>query len=230
MGINEKLLSIYRDRWTSLSENLKKLEPSKYANPFILSFDNAKYESADIRVMIFGQETKGWLNKDGLLETVDEASLRYHSFFCLENFYKGYGVSSFWKAFRFFSKEIQSANPDKEIYFSWNNINKIGKFEGTGTDLEVEKIEREFFSVIKSEVELFKPDIVIFLTGPNRDSNIRYHFEDAEFVSVDPTIKDRAMAKVKSQYLPENTIRLYHPSYFGGFNKLRKQAVSLITE
>ena len=53
MGINEKLLSIYRDRWTSLSENLKKLEPSKYANPFILSFDNAKYESADIRVMIF---------------------------------------------------------------------------------------------------------------------------------------------------------------------------------
>ena len=82
MGINEKLLSIYRDRWTSLGENLRKLEPSKYANPFILSFDNAKYESADIRVMIFGQETKGWLNKDGLLETVDEASLSYHSFFC----------------------------------------------------------------------------------------------------------------------------------------------------
>ena len=95
------MLPIYRDKWTSLSENLKKLAPSKYANPFILSFDNAKYESADIRVMIFGQETKGWLNKDGLLETVDEASLSYHSFFCLENFYKGYGRSSFWKAFRF---------------------------------------------------------------------------------------------------------------------------------
>lgn len=230
MDINEKLLNIYRDKWANLSKNLKKLELSKYANPLLLSFDNARYESADIRVMIFGQETKGWLNKNGLLDNVDDASSRYHNFFCLGNFYKGYGRSSFWKAFRFFSKEIQNANPDKNIYFSWNNINKIGKFEGAGIDSEVEKIEREFFSVIKSEVDLFKPDIVIFLTGPSRDSNIRYHFEDAEFISIDSTIKSRSMAKIKSQYLPENTIRLYHPSYFGGFNKLRKQAVSLVTE
>lgn len=230
MNINEKLLNIYRDKWTSLSDNLNKLHPSKYANPFILSFDNAKYSSADIRVMIFGQETKGWINEGGLLKTADEASSRYYQFFCLEEFYQGYGRSSFWRAFRFFSKEIQSANSDKNIYFSWNNINKIGKFKGTGIDSEVEKLEREFFSVIKSEVDLFKPDIVIFLTGPSRDSNIKYHFEDAEFISIDSTVKTRAMAKVKSQYLPENTIRLYHPSYFGGFNKLRKRAVSLVTE
>ena len=229
MNINEKLLSIYHNKWQALSENLQNLKLSQYANPLILSFDNKRYESADIRVMIFGQETKGWLNGDGSLKTIDEASSRYYSFFCLEKFYKGYGRSSFWKAFRLFDKEIRKANPDKKIYFSWNNINKIGRLEGTGTDPEVEKIEKEFFSVVRSEVELFEPDIVIFLTGPSRDSKIRHHFEDAEFISVDSTLEKRAIAKVKSQYLPEKTIRLYHPSYFGGFNKVRKKAISLIT-
>ena len=228
MSVNEQFLSVYREKWTDLSDNIEKL--SDYSNPLLLFFDEEKYKSSDIHVMIFGQETKGWIDKDNLLGTPEEVSSVYQNFFCLENFYKGYGRSSFWKAFRFFQKEIQIANPDKSIYFSWNNINKIGKSEGVGINFKAEKIEREFFSVIVSEVELSKPDVVIFLTGPNRDCSILHHFEDAEFISIDSEIKTRALAKVKSQFLPKNTIRIYHPSYFGGFNKLRKIAVSLITK
>ena len=228
MSINEHLLSIYREKWTSLSKNLEDI--SDYSNPLLIYFYEEKFKSADIRVMIFGQETKGWISKDNLLNTPKEVSNIYQNFFCLEKFYKGYGRSSFWKAFRFFQNEIKMAHPNKNIYFSWNNINKIGRAEGTGINSNVEKVEREFFSVITSEVKLFKPDIVIFMTGPSRDSRIKFHFEDAEFISVDSAIKTRALAKVKSQFLPENTIRIYHPSYFGGFNKLRRLAISLITK
>ncbi len=228
MSINHELLDIYNQKWNDLYDSLKDLDSKLYANPFLIAFNEREYEQADLKVMIFGQETKGWLSKEGLLESPELITSRYYNFFCLKKFYKGYGRSSFWRAFRFFQKELKTAYPNKNIYFSWNNINKIGKRKGTGFSLDTEKIEREYLPVIVAEVELFKPDIVIFLTGPNRDSRISHHFHDAEFLSVDEFTPVRALAKVKSTLLPEKTIRIYHPSYYSGYNKVRSLAASLL--
>ncbi len=230
MDINESVLNIYRENWNGLRSSLGLLSTDKYTNPFLLAFDEEQLKSSDMRVMIFGQETKGWGDRFGIIDNPKDVIAMYDRFFCQKKFYGGYGKSSFWKAFRYFEKKIQASFTDKKIYFSWNNINKVGKSKGkTGVNSEVRDIERENFSVIFSEVEAFKPDIVIFLTGPSRDSDILHHFKDAVFSSVTSDIKTRALAKVKSKSLPKQTIRMYHPTYFGGFNKVREHAVEEIT-
>ncbi|MBV35636.1 MAG: hypothetical protein CMP47_09305 [Rickettsiales bacterium] len=229
MSINQKLHSLYADNWASLQEKLKPLNPRKYTNPFLITFDEELLEKSDLKVMIFGQETKGWGDRFGILDTPEAVIAMYDKFFCQKNFYGGYGTSSFWKAFKYFEKKLQKAHPDKNVYFSWNNINKIGKSNGkTGVSKEARAIEREAFSVISYEVKVFEPDIVIFLTGPNRDGDIKHHFNDAEFTLLDPKSDIRKLAKVSSNFLPVRTIRMYHPSYYGGFNGIRESALGAI--
>jgi hypothetical protein len=179
--------------------------------------------------MIFGQETKGWGDRFGMLDSPEATFDIYDTFFCKKKFYNGYRKSSFWKAFRYFENSLQKAYPEKSIYFSWNNINKIGRSKGkTGVSKEARAVEREVFSVVASEVKAFNPDIVIFLTGPNRDGDIKHHFNDAEFYSIDSVVDKRALAKVGSKFLPTQKIRMYHPTYFGGFNRVREKALSAI--
>lgn len=228
MSINQTIQSIYKNNWESLQKNLALLEPSKYTNPFLIAFDETLFKKCDLKVMIFGQETKGWGDKHGMLPKAEDAVAMYDTFFCQKKFYKGYGGSSFWKAFRYFEKHLKKAYPEKEIYFSWNNISKIGKPGTTGVSKDARTVERSNFSVIGAEVKTFAPDIVIFLTGPNRDGDIKHHFSDAEFTAITPNVKKRELAKVSSTDLPERSIRLYHPSYFGGFNRHRKTVVDLI--
>lgn len=229
MSINQKVQSLYRDNWANLQRSLEPLDPSHYTNPFLIAFDEGLLNKSDLKVMIFGQETKGWGDRLGALDTPEAIVAMYDKFFCQKKFYGGYGKSSFWRAFRYFEKQLQKSQPDKQIYFSWNNISKIGKSKGkTGVSKEVRAVERQNFSVVCSEVQAFDPDIVIFLTGPNRDGDIKHHFNDAEFNSINSKVDKRALAKVSSKSLPMRTIRLYHPSYFGGFNRVRELALNAI--
>jgi hypothetical protein len=231
MNINEATINLYGANWLELKGQLGALSRDQYTNPFLLAFDEEELKSCDMRVMIFGQETKGWGEESGIIDSAEEVVSMYHHFFCQKNFYAGYRKSAFWKAFRYFEKQIKGIYPDKKICFSWNNINKIGKSGGkTGVSSDVRKIEYESFSVISYEVEIFKPHIVIFLTGPDRDCDIKHQFKDAEFTAISPDIKTRALAKVKSKLLPDQTIRMYHPSFFGGFYKVRKYAVEELTK
>ncbi|WP_027721183.1 hypothetical protein [Maridesulfovibrio zosterae] len=226
MSINKELENLYKTHWLHLQQKLLALSVNQYTNPFLLSFNETLLAQADLRVMIFGQETKGW--GDELLPPPVDIMTIYNKFFCQQEFYKGYGRSSFWKAFRYFKKQLTEKIPRKKsIYFSWNNINKIGRPLGkTGVDAEVRNIERKTFSVIAAEVNLFTPDIVIFLTGPHRDKDIRHHFKNVQFTPITTDFPTRAIARVSSDTLPTKTIRMYHPSYFGGFYKVRDHGLS----
>ncbi|WP_338353035.1 hypothetical protein [Thalassolituus oleivorans] len=229
MSINQKVQSLYRENWANLQRSLKQLDARQYTNPFLIAFDEGLLNKSDLKVMIFGQETKGWGDRCGILDTPESTVAMYDTFFCQKKFYSGYWKSSFWKAFRYFEKQLQKAHPDKSIYFSWNNISKIGKSKGkTGVSKEARAAERQTFSVVFSEVQAFDPDIVIFLTGPNRDGDIKHHFKDAKFTSINSKVDKRALAKVSSEFLPMRTIRMYHPSYFAGFYRVRESALKAI--
>lgn len=228
MNTNRQLQDVYEHHWDALQANLKPLNPNLHTNPLLITFDEKKLGSSNLRVMIFGQETKGWgkLSPPNQLENVIKI---YREFFSEGKFYDGYRKSSFWKAFRFFENGIRESARDKTVYFCWNNISKIGQPKPkTGVSKEVRRVERQHFSVIKQEVDLFQPDIVIFLTGPNRDGDIKHHFKDAEFLPIDTNIGRKGLVKVKANGLPERTVRLYHPSYFGGYYRVRDMALKQI--
>ena len=46
------------------------------------------------------------------------------------------------------------------------------------------KIEKEHFSIAKEEVEILKPDVILFLTGPNYDQYIKDKFYEISKICI----------------------------------------------
>jgi len=57
--MNKALEQLYRGKWNNLIENSKEL---RTAYPLLIKV-NEDYVNADIRVMIVGQETDGWIGE-----------------------------------------------------------------------------------------------------------------------------------------------------------------------
>lgn len=81
---------------------------------------------------------------------------------------------------------LRTKMPNINIEYLWNNVSKIGC---GGTDFgkscrkptaEIRKIERQYFNVVADEVKILNPDIIIFLTGFNADSEIKDKFALAD--------------------------------------------------
>lgn len=231
MKINDQLCDLYSKYWTELLSALDREDANSYTNPFLINVDEENMAQADLRIMILGQETKGWGDKTGISRSVKEGMERYRKFYVERNFYKGYGRSAFWKGFRFFKKKIERHNNEKEIYFIWNNVSKIGRPNGkVGVSPGIRSIERKLFPVLKEEVKIIRPDIMIFLSGPDRDHDIKFHFEDFESFHSGTSCTKRQLAIVKATGLPSMSIRTYHPSFYKGFNKkLKENALFLLT-
>jgi hypothetical protein len=224
MNINSKLLELYTPKWASLIENGHSIKGPVPTNPMLLSFDEGDYSQADKRIMICGQETWGWGEFGSSME---DCMASYNSFFIDGEFYEGYGISAFWKTFRFFESQFARIFEGQKIQFIWQNLSKIGRNDGeTGVTGEIRSLERQFFPVFRDEMKLLEPDIVIFLTGPDRDHDIKFHFPDADFQQAGDEPNLRRSAFVSSVDLPAATLRLYHPSYFGAWTEqYRDEAV-----
>lgn len=197
-------------------------------NPLLLCFDETEFSQADKRIVICGQETWGW-GEFG--SSIEDCMNGYRSFFIDGEFYDGYGVSSFWKAFRFFESQFAEIFEGQKIQFIWKNLSKIGRNDGeTGVTDEIRSLEREYFPVFREEIKLLQPDIILFLTGPDRDHDIRFHFPDAEFSQAGDESNLRRRAWVSSPELPLASLRLYHPSYYAAWShRYKNEAISLLT-
>jgi hypothetical protein len=223
MTINEKLINLYSRHWDALLLKLDGEKKETYTNPLLISIDEEKYINSEIKVMIFGQETRDWWDKDGFARDIRKGMDRYKGFYWDQKFYAGYKKSAFWKGFRFFQNALNENYKERHMTYIWNNISKIGKcHKKTGVTPRIREIEQEVFPVVKFEVEIIKPDIVIFLTGPNRDGDIKFHFPDAEFLKSNSDSTKRQLAKINSTKLPSLSIRTYHPAFYKGFNKILK--------
>lgn len=240
MSKNEELETLYNKYWEQLIKNGNKvieetdIERNHPANPLLLKVDEKKYASSDLKVMIFGQETRGWLENFGL--SIKEGMDRYENFYVNENFYDGRKKSVYWKAFDFFKEEISKHHSDKEIIFIWNNISKIGRHKATGITKDIRALERKYFPVVSEEVKILKPDIVVFFTG-NRNGDIQFHFQDVQFneyqhnatlESKNGKRKFNPAYQVISKDLPHKSVKVYHPSYFGGFNNIKNDAIKFL--
>ncbi len=240
MSINQDLKALYAKYWNQLeikandiikNENVITNQP---VNPLLLKVDEKEYEISNLKVMIFGQETWGWSGKFG--KSIEDGMNLYESFYIKEGFYKGRSKSAFWQGFDFFKNEISKQHSNKKIIYVWNNISKIGRFNSKGVTPSIRELERKYFPVINEEINILKPDIVVFLTG-NRNNDIKFHFPDVDFKkyhnnatlsSRNGKIKFQPAYHVISKDLPNKSVKVYHPSYFGGFNNIKSDAMELI--
>ena len=224
---------LYKESWADLSAQLNREEnQGQYVMPFFIKAPEIINDPQIYKIMIFGQETWGWYDHCSLEKWIEIGMNEYERFFLKKGFYSGYRKSSFWQKFRFFEKELSKIiiEQGRKPVFIWNNISKIGNSDGkTGVSDNNRSIERQYFNVIAKEVEIIKPDLCIFMTGPNRDHDIKFNFPDASFKIANDIDLIREMALI--DFLNIKGLRLYHPSFFAGFNnKYKMRALNVLKE
>jgi hypothetical protein len=219
MKAEKQLRELYTSKWADFCAAIKpiiedKTYEIKPTGPLLLwpaYGEYLEYEKADLRVVIFGQETNDWVgvfNPDtDPDEGIEELMDLYDRFF-EDRWLK----SSFWNGFWKFTRMLESKFPDKKISFVWNNIIKMGKAGEMGRPpAYIYDIEQKHFSVVKEELDILKPDVLLFLTGPNYDARIEDKLGKLTFEPFS-SYNERTIAKVKLPYT-DFAYRTYHPNY-----------------
>ncbi len=212
--MNDQLLNLYNSKWEGLcsamqpilADNTLEIKPTC---PLLLTIDNEEeFNDAEIRLMVFGQETNSWY--DEFHNNLEAIIGTYDSFFNGGECWR-YG-GQFWNGVSRFINLLQAKHSDKKIKIVWNNIVKIGKYNDKGFPPDyIYEVEREHFSVIKEELEIIKPNIVLFFTGPNYDSVIHDNFGKLEKQALAP-FSERQVSKIKLDSV-DFAFRTYHPNY-----------------
>jgi hypothetical protein len=230
------LIDRYQKEWgASISSfTLTSFNEEYPTNPLLLDVPSS-YFDADLKIMIFGQETNDWeglfphsIGMNYLLEN-------YRDFYSSDYCYS-YG-GQFWNGVsKFKNMLIEKLKPSgKTISVVWNNLIKIGKArvgkeEAKGQPNEaILKWEDNWFDVVLFEMRKLKPDVVIFFSGPDYDEYIKRIFRDASFENLNER-NTRQLARVKSAWLPIDSIRTYHPHYlsFNGIDDYLGEIVRAI--
>lgn len=227
------LVDKYQQEWDTLLSNYSAtlFYDEKPTNPLLLDIPSG-YFAADWKVMIFGQETNDWEglfpHENGVAHLLKTYSDFYNSNYC----YSPYD-GQFWNGVSKIKKALAEKLKDsgKATSVIWNNLIKIGKAKAKGAPSEaILKFEDAWFDVISFEISVLKPNIVIFLSGPNYDKYINRIFSDVSFESINERGK-RQLARVKSNRLPIDSIRTYHPNYLwrNGFYNYLDEIVGAIS-
>lgn len=208
MLINSALRTLYTSALQDLSQMYASLDSegvTDYVGPLLIHCWEDRYLASRHRLMIFGQETYGWY--EDYMRTskdVDECLKQYEDFRLGENY-----SSLFWQYAHYLNKKINGID---ELNFIWSNVNKFG-VDGAGKpDQRVLDNENAHFNLMAKEIEILKPDICIFFSGPNYDGDIKAKLNDLEVLQFgDYPIKEAAC--LKSSHLPAHSYRTYHPGY-----------------
>jgi hypothetical protein len=230
--VQAKLSSLYND-WKSTLQ-IKEEHAKSLWSPFLIHVTD-DYCSAKKRILVLGQETRGWgFNSeeqasylrypqawpaDDIWTMEDfiaddnavEALCRGYEAFDFARLYKGRS-SPFWRAFR----EVQ-AWPQAGVL--WGNLVRSAYLSTEATDSSsILRASNEIRNVLVerqknlflSELSILDPHICLFFTGPNYDSILAGTLVNCEFIACN-SYPVRQLAKLAHSALPAASYRTYHP-------------------
>jgi len=208
------------DLYTSHSTNFKSIvglttEEHKLNGPYLCS-PGKEYLESKVKIVFVGQETNGWT-------THADVSLQMQT-------YAGFGLgknyvsSPFWNVIR----KIEKAATGQHYCCASLNLNK---FDVNGNPprepflATIQKLDH----ILKDEIQLLKPDLIVFFTGWRHDSRLTNIF-NANLIEVDG-FKKRELAEMKLADESFKIFRTYHPNYLrrsGLENKVINTLVSKV--
>ncbi|RGP11882.1 hypothetical protein DXB27_20575 [Parabacteroides gordonii] len=191
------------------------------AYPLLLKVNEERYNNADLKVMVFGQETNGWEHQvcpivtpvEQSSEIIDITVKGFMDYY--RKFLDGWGINSpFWHYLKRIQNTLSVSLPDKTIEIVWNNIYKIGnKEKGKNRPVKlIRDFENGYFNLIREEIEILKPDVIIFLTGPNYENRVKKIFPIVSSIPLVSSIRQEELSKFQF----ENGVSAYrtsHPNY-----------------
>jgi hypothetical protein len=237
MGMNEELCKLYhtvnKKVYKQITDKNNTLASFQATYPFFLKLSETFVQSKN-RVIIYGQETYGWSdvnnNADNVyrmtqnkIDGIIECYNRYFNEKECDN-----NHSPFWNVFRLV--EDLFCESGKEFGCCWNNITKLG-LNGKGFPYNwYDDIIKPYFNeLIVKEIEIIKPDFIIFFTGTTRDFILNEIFNNPEKKNVKNYSQDDLceiiIPNIKKAY------RTHHPNtlYMNSINGSYKNIISTIS-
>lgn len=198
--MNKALEQLYRKKWDTL---IKHSEGLKAAHPLLIQVSD-DYIDADLRVMIVGQETDGWIGE--LFENEKPIEYVQEKYFNYLYSGKDKNKRAFWnrKNFKFFKEVLTKKYPSKKVELIWNNVSKIGKISRGKPTKDIEALEKNYLNVFNDEVNILQPNIIIFTSG-NRATPLRHQ-------KISPTKKEPVSQVILEEHPEIYALRSYHPN------------------
>jgi hypothetical protein len=223
-SLNAQLAEIYQTYTQSIYA--KEWEDNVSAPLLMHVFDD--YVTMDQKILFVGQETHSW----GQMK--DETSVQL-----LQAKYQGFNLgksadygdkkpfrylrSPFWNFNRSVFHGCNFANPSvtrNTNGFLWTNISKFD-CNSTTPSPTLQESNLEGFELLKAEIAILKPDVVVFLTGSKYDGRI-----DAVFNPMRETIlPDGYLYQLSTTdgSLPVRTFQIKHPRTLLGNRRANMQ-------
>jgi hypothetical protein len=169
--------------------------------PLLLQVPDA-YTQASRRLMVVGQQTDGW--GEGYDPSSVGALMKGYADFNL-----GAGKwrrTPFWRAAHELYRTLNPACPPEG--FLWSNLAKVDVAGGCPPRAILERVLQ--WRLLPKEIDIAKPDVVVFFTGPQYDGLLRETFPAARVEAVGDYI---ARVTATDNSLPPHAYRTYHPKF-----------------
>ena len=215
--MNEKLASLYlgnMGRMLDLINSNKDL-----SDPLLLSVDE-RYCKTKKKIMVVGQETNGWEfeakydqgpNPEWPImlsssEYIELLMKRYQN----KHWNKVFRDSPFWKAADLMYDKLNNDSEKPDIGYLWNNFDKVDNNRKALTP-ELRRAVHDCFFVLWDEIEITKPEVVIFFTGDRYDKHMEEMGCKITSLQAETGVKFDWLARVHADALPPLSFVLSHP-------------------
>lgn len=218
-----KLNELYKPFFNNVKDKVGN-EIGQYGNPLLI--DLAKTNNINTDVMIFGQETNTWYND---IKNIDEL-IEIYSKFLNDNLRSN---TPFWQCFR---KWLG----DENGVYVWNNLSKMDYNNSDGDNRSIlgcpnekirEEILKESAKIIKKEIEIIEPKIIIFLSGPSYDFIIEDYLggKKKDNLEIAKIAEERQLCEFELKGFENiKSFRTYHPEYLNRSGDLKNKIVEFL--
>lgn len=173
--LQAKLNDFYRATLADVKPLFDDKHLEELSAPLLISI-SAAYLAAPVRIMFVGKETNGWWGKLGAYYAAENALTSL-----MQRYQKQMGESK-WpgRFFQMLSRAARELAGAKVDAIAWTNLMRTDWEQGRGYS----RNSKEFSSaltemsqkMLRYEVELLKPDVIIFACGASYDSVIKAMF------------------------------------------------------
>jgi len=216
--MNEELLELYNSISPDVYDKVEAYNRTyevKNTNVYMLAVPNEFYK-AEHRVLMYGKETYGWFGEYNNGNTVFDRnispnlSMQLYDLFMKEEVLTHKYNSPLWNEFCRL-RDVLSA---KSVGLLHNNVAKIGfEYGNTGFDHDTNML---FKDVFLKEIEILKPDFILFYTGPSYDRHLVDRFGSFSLDKLIANFEEHKFAKLSFENPPIKlpmVYRTYHPNY-----------------
>ncbi len=200
--MNEQLKQLYLAKINDINKIERDLD--YYDGPLLLNVHN-DYLNSEYKIMFICQEPNGW---NGYVSfDVDNGMSKYRKF----DLFETGKYTTIWK-YMYEFKNLLMPESVGEKNFLWNNLSKFCTWDGKTLSKEDFYEFTKNFNVLHSEVEITKPNIIIFFTGYNWDEKLKEQFNsEIQLNQLRDDLSTNELAQLKSNIFPKHTYRVAHP-------------------